>query len=58
VWWQQYVVGAERTLLVWEQHADFVPVGGEPECRWIERDDNQIHVLVGLANRVLELLGR
>jgi hypothetical protein len=58
VWWQQYVVGAERTLLVWEQHADFVPVGVEPECRWIERDDNQIHVLVGLANRVLELLGR
>jgi hypothetical protein len=35
-----------------------VPVGVEPECRWIERDDNQIHVLVGLANRVLELLGR
>jgi hypothetical protein len=58
VWWQQYVVGAERTLLVWEQHADFVPVSVEPECRWIERDDNQIHVLVGLANRVLELLGR
>ena len=55
IWWQQYVVGAERTLLVWEQHADFVPVNAEPQCRWIERDDNQIHVLVGLANRVLEL---
>ncbi|GAB3039164.1 hypothetical protein GCM10027052_18910 [Parafrigoribacterium mesophilum] len=58
VWWQQYVVGAERTLLVWEEHVDFVPVSAEPQCRWIERDDNQIHVLVGLANRVLELLHR
>jgi hypothetical protein len=56
VWWQQYVVGAERTLLVWEQHADFVPVGAEPQCRWIERDDNEIHALVCLADRVLELL--
>jgi hypothetical protein len=58
VWWQQYVVGAERTLLVWEQHVDFVPVSTEPQCRWIERDDNQIHILVSLANRVLELLHR
>jgi len=58
VWWQQYVVGAERTLLVWEQHADFVPVDAEPTCRWIERDDNEIHMLVGLANRLLELMRR
>ena len=56
VWWQQYVLGAERTLVVWEQHRDFVPVGREPECRWVERDDNEIHVLVGLANRVLALM--
>ena len=58
VWWQQYVLGAERTLVVWEQHRDFVPVGREPECRWVERDDNEIHVLVGLANRVLTLMRR
>ena len=58
VWWQQYVVGAERTLVVWEQHDDFVPVGAEPECRWVERDDNEIHVLVGLADRLLQLLKR
>ena len=58
VWWQQYVVGAERTLLVWEQHDDFIPVDAEPTCRWIERDDNEIHVLVGLANRLLELMKR
>lgn len=56
VWWQQYVLGAERTLLVWEQHSNFVPVSAQPQCRWIERDDNEIHVLVGLANRVLELM--
>jgi hypothetical protein len=58
VWWQQYVLGAERTLLVWEQHNDFVPVNPEPEYRWIERDDNQIHVLVDLANQLISLLRR
>lgn len=56
VWWQQYVLGAERTLLVWEQHTNFVPVAPEPQYRWIERDDNEIHALVGLANRVLEMM--
>lgn len=56
VWWQQYVLGAERTLLVWEQHDDFVPVDAEPQCRWIERDDNEIHALVHLAGRVIQLL--
>jgi hypothetical protein len=58
VWWQQYVLGAERTLVVWEQHADFVPVDPEPHCRWVDRDDNEIHQLVGLADRLLELLRR
>lgn len=58
IWWQQYVLGAERTLLVWEQHTDFVPIAGEPRCTWIERDENEIYVLVGLANRVLELMAR
>ncbi len=56
VWWQQYVLGADRTLVVWEQHDDFVPVAAEPEVRWVERDDNEIHVLVGLANRLLDLM--
>lgn len=58
VWWQQYVLGAERTLLVWEQHVDFVPVAGPPTCRWIERDDNEIHRLVNLADQVLATLAR
>ncbi|HEY5223956.1 MAG TPA: YqaJ viral recombinase family protein [Microbacteriaceae bacterium] len=55
VWWQQYVVGAERTLFVWEQHDNFVPVA-EPECRWVDRDDNEIAILVGLADQLLTLL--
>jgi hypothetical protein len=58
VWWQQYVLGAERTLLVWEQHKDFVPVNPEPECRWIERDEDQISILVGYANDLIALLNR
>ncbi|WP_233245484.1 YqaJ viral recombinase family protein [Salinibacterium hongtaonis] len=58
VWWQQYVLGAERTLLVWEQHRDFVPVDAEPQYRWIDRDDSQIHMLVRLADQVLEALAQ
>ena len=58
VWWQQYVLGAERTLVVWEQHDGFVPIAGEPRCEWVERDDNEIHILVGLANRLLTMMGR
>ncbi|WP_066521756.1 YqaJ viral recombinase family protein [Curtobacterium ammoniigenes] len=56
IWWQQYVVGAERTLFVWERHEDFVPVADEPRCRWIDRDDSQIAALIGLADLVLERL--
>ena len=56
VWWQQYVLGAERTLLVWEQHDNFVPTNAEPECRWIDRDENQIHLLIQLADRVLGIV--
>ena len=55
VWWQQYVLGAERTLMVWERHVDFVPVG-DPECRWIDRDENEIAALVSLAGRLIDTL--
>ena len=41
VWWQQYVLGAERTLSSWERHEDFVPVHADPECRWVDRDENR-----------------
>ena len=58
VWWQQYVLGAERTLVVWEQHENFVPVAAEPRWQWVEREDNQIHQLVVLASRLLDLMHR
>jgi len=58
VWWQQYVVGAERTLVVWEQHDGFVPVGAEPECRWVDRDEDEIHRLVVLADQLLAAMRR
>ncbi|NLT26091.1 MAG: YqaJ viral recombinase family protein [Microbacteriaceae bacterium] len=56
VWWQQYVVGAERTLFVWERHDDFVVQDDEPTAVWIERDDAEIAKLVRLADAVLERL--
>ena len=56
VYWQQYVVGAERTLFVWEHHKNFVVQDAEPRAVWIERDDAEITRLVGLANEVLERL--
>ncbi len=56
VWWQQYVLGAERTLIVWEQHEDFVPVDDEPRCRWVDRDEDEIYQLVRLADQVLSIL--
>lgn len=58
VWWQQYVLGAERTLVVWERHEDFVPVDAEPECRWVDRDDAEIARLCALADQLLVALRR
>jgi hypothetical protein len=58
VWWQQYVLGADRTLVVWEQHDEFVPVGLEPECRWVDRDDSEIDGLISLADQLLVALQR
>ncbi len=56
IWWQQYVLGAERTLFVWEQHDRFVPVHEEPQCHWVDRDDREIARLVALAGDLIELL--
>ncbi len=53
VYWQQYVLGAERTLLVWEEHRNFVPVSATPRHTWIDRDDREIARLVGLANDLI-----
>ncbi len=56
VWWQQHVLGADRTLVAWEQHDDFVPVGDEPRCAWVDRDDAEIAKLVRLATALIDEL--
>lgn len=58
VWWQQHVLGAERTLFVWEEHDNFVPLHDEPKCLWIDRDDAEIGKLVGLATDLIDELYR
>ena len=58
IWWQQYVLGAERTLFVWEQHSRFVPLHDEPQCQWVDRDEAEITKLVALAGDLIELLRR
>jgi hypothetical protein len=58
VWWQQHVLGAERTLVVWEEHDEFVPVGDEPRCAWVERDEVEIAKLVRLATALIDELHR
>jgi len=54
MWWEQYVMGAKRTALVWEQHVDFRPVSMEPTLIWFERNDEAIDRLVTIANYVLD----
>lgn len=58
VWWQQHVLGAQRTLVVWEQHENFVPVDDEPRCAWVDRDDAEIAKLVALATSLIDELHR
>lgn len=56
VWWQQHVLGADRTLVVWEEHDGFVPVDDEPRSAWVERDESEIAVLVRLATALIDEL--
>ena len=58
VWWQQHVLGAERTLVAWEEHDAFVPVGDEPRCAWVDRDEAEIAKLVALATALIDELHR
>ena len=58
VWWQQHVLGAERTLVVWEEHDAFVPVDDEPRCAWVDRDEAEIAKLVRLATALIDELHR
>ena len=56
VLWQQHVIGAQRTLFVWEQHYNFVPVQAVPEFLWIERDDSMIQDLIDKAEQLIAAL--
>ncbi|MGP9487208.1 YqaJ viral recombinase family protein [Glutamicibacter sp. AOP12-B1-11] len=56
VLWQQHVIGAQRTLFVWEQHHNFVPVQAVPEFIWIERDDTMIQDLIDKAELLIQAL--
>ncbi len=56
VWWQQHVLGAERTLVVWEEHDGFVPIGDEPRSAWVDRDEAEIGTLVRLATALIDEL--
>lgn len=58
IWWEQHVMGADRTLFVWEQHDNFVPTEMEPHSQWIDRDDTRIADLIIIADRVLELMAK
>lgn len=57
IWWQQYVLGASRTLLVWEQHDDNwpdpQPVDPQPTFHWVERDNAEIAGLIVKADAFL-----
>src|SRR5690606_32519976 len=56
VLWQQHVIGAERTLFVWEEHDNFVPVRAVPEYLWVERDDELIQDLIDKAESLISAL--
>ncbi|MEN2738211.1 YqaJ viral recombinase family protein [Microbacterium sp. X-17] len=56
VWWQQHVLGAERTLVVWEEHDEFVPIADQPRCAWVDRDEREIATLVRLATALIDEL--
>lgn len=55
--WQLFVTGAERCLLLWhlrerDDRGEFFLPWMEPKTLWVERDDNMIAGLIGVAERV------
>jgi hypothetical protein len=52
----QYVFGAERTCLGWEQHSNGVPVDLEPTWRWVPRDDERIEELLAKSRELADYL--
>lgn len=56
--WQQYVIGAQKTLFVWEQHENFVPLQAVPQFQWVQRDDEMIADLIAKAGDLVAELRR
>jgi hypothetical protein len=62
VWWQQYVLGVERTLFLWQlrvpdDHGWFYMPWLEPKHLWIDRDETEIKKLISVADELLSLDG-
>lgn len=53
MWWEQYVMGADRTLFMWEGHDNRVH-DLEPESCWFYRDDGEIRKLITIADIILD----
>ena len=58
MWWQQHVLGAERTLVAWEEHDAFVPVGRRAALRVGRPRRAEIAKLVALATSLIDELHR
>lgn len=56
VWWTQYVLGAEQTKFIWDQHDNFQRVDLEPHITVIDRDDTEIARMVSIATPLLAAL--
>jgi len=51
--WEMYVMGADRSLFIYEEHVDGVPTGMEPQSQWVYRDQQEIDKLIIIADLVL-----
>lgn len=51
--WEMYVMGADASLFIYEEHVDGVPTGMEPESHWVYRDQQEIDKLIIIADLVL-----
>lgn len=53
MWWEQFVLGATKSLFVWEVHNQFAPQEMEAQSIIVERDDNKIEDLIEIGEAVL-----
>lgn len=51
--WEMYVMGADASLFIYEEHVDGVPTEMEPQSHWVYRDQQEIDKLIIIADLVL-----